>query len=204
MRFDQRYQQILHTSAQTFAAKGFAAASIRDLSRATRLSLAGLYYYFDSKEALLFRIQSHCLRTLIARLDRRLEASADPEQQLRLFIANHLRSFAESLPEMKVLARDADALGGRYGRTIAELRASYQRRLIEILERLQQSGRLRPIPLEAAAAGLLGMLNTLYLWYQPVEGAKLGRVAESMAEVFLSGVVRPKKVRLKPVAAADR
>jgi hypothetical protein len=44
IRFDERYEQILHASALTFAEKGFAAASIRDLSHATRLSLAGLYY----------------------------------------------------------------------------------------------------------------------------------------------------------------
>jgi len=191
IRFDERYEQILHASALTFAEKGFAAASIRDLSRATRLSLAGLYYYFDSKEALLFRIQSHCLRTLLARLDHKLETSADPEQQLRLFIANHLGTFAQHLPEMKVLARDSEALGGRYGRTIVELKSRYESRLLAILQQLQRAGRLRPIPLEAAASGLLGMLNALYLWYQPVHDGKLGRVAESMADIFLGGVVRP-------------
>ncbi|HNH84049.1 MAG TPA: helix-turn-helix domain-containing protein, partial [Acidobacteriota bacterium] len=44
--YDQKLNFILHTSAQVFAEKGYDRASLRDISRATGFSLAGLYYYF--------------------------------------------------------------------------------------------------------------------------------------------------------------
>lgn len=43
---------------------------MRDLSRASGMSLAGLYYYFESKERLLFLIQKHTFSTIVGRLKR--------------------------------------------------------------------------------------------------------------------------------------
>ena len=50
-------------------------ASMRDLSRASGMSLAGLYYYFESKEKLLYLIQRHTFTTIVERLRRRLRWS---------------------------------------------------------------------------------------------------------------------------------
>ena len=56
-----------------FCKKGYEGASMRDLSRASGMSLAGLYYYFESKERLLFLIQKHTFTTIVQRLKARLE-----------------------------------------------------------------------------------------------------------------------------------
>ncbi len=57
--FDRKLDEILRRAAAVFCARGYHQASIRDISRATRVSLAGLYYYFTSKEELLYLIQRH-------------------------------------------------------------------------------------------------------------------------------------------------
>jgi hypothetical protein len=46
-RFDRRLSQILDYATEIFADKGYEGASMRDLSRLSGISLAGLYYYFD-------------------------------------------------------------------------------------------------------------------------------------------------------------
>jgi len=56
-RFDRRLSEILIHATNVFCEKGYEGASMRDLSRASGMSLAGLYYYFESKERLLFLIQ---------------------------------------------------------------------------------------------------------------------------------------------------
>ena len=43
-RYDQKLEFILRTSARVFAEKGFHSTSMRDIARATKVSLAGLYY----------------------------------------------------------------------------------------------------------------------------------------------------------------
>src|ERR1700755_3499412 len=82
-RFDRRLGEILGHAAEVFCDKGYEGASMRDLSRATGMSLAGLYYYFKSKDELLYLTQKHTFRTIIDRLRQRLERSSDPEERIR-------------------------------------------------------------------------------------------------------------------------
>ena len=72
-RFDRRLAEILAHATEVFCKKGYEGASMRDLSRASGMSLAGLYYYFESKERLLYLIQKHTFTTIVQRLKARLE-----------------------------------------------------------------------------------------------------------------------------------
>ena len=74
-RFDRRLAEILDYATEIFAEKGYEGASMRDLSRLSGISLAGLYYYFESKEKLLYFIQQHTFTTIIERLRKRLAVS---------------------------------------------------------------------------------------------------------------------------------
>src|SRR5215471_12431670 len=87
-RFDRRLAKILEHATEVFCEKGYEGASMRDLSRA-----AGMYYYFESKERLLYLIQKHTFTTIVARLRERLEGVSDPEERIRLLILNHLEYF---------------------------------------------------------------------------------------------------------------
>jgi AcrR family transcriptional regulator len=58
-RFERRLAEILEHATAVFYEKGYEGASMRDLSRMSGMSLAGLYYYFESKEKLLYLIQKH-------------------------------------------------------------------------------------------------------------------------------------------------
>src|SRR5213593_3332676 len=92
-RFDRRLAKILAHATNVFCEKGYEGASMRDLSRASGMSLAGLYYYFESKEKLLYLIQRHSFTTILESLRRRLERITDPEARIRVFILNHLEYF---------------------------------------------------------------------------------------------------------------
>jgi AcrR family transcriptional regulator len=83
-RFDRRLAEILAHATEVFCKKGYEGASMRDLSRASGMSLAGLYYYFESKERLLYLIQKHTFTTIVQRLKARLEGVTDPELRIRI------------------------------------------------------------------------------------------------------------------------
>src|SRR5579864_1974791 len=100
-RFDRRLAKVLHHAAHIFCEKGYEGASMRDLSRAAGMSLAGLYHYFDSKEELLYLIQKHTFRTIIDRAQERLENTKGAEQRVRVFIENHLEYFLANKDAMK-------------------------------------------------------------------------------------------------------
>src|SRR5882762_11183267 len=82
-RFDRRLAKILEHATAIFCEKGYEGASMRDLSRTSGMSLAGLYYYFESKEKLLYLVQKHYFTTVMERLSSRLEEASHPEERLR-------------------------------------------------------------------------------------------------------------------------
>src|SRR5882724_6266680 len=109
-RFDKRLSEILTHATDVFCKKGYEGASMRDLSRASGMSLAGLYYYFESKERLLFLIQKHTFTTIVQRLKARLEGVTDAEGRIRIFILNHLDYFLANQAAMKVLTHEDESL----------------------------------------------------------------------------------------------
>ena len=121
-RFDRRLGEILSHATEVFCEKGYEGASMRHLSRATGMSLAGLYHYFQSKERLLYLIQKHTFSTIVDKLKARLEGVTDPGQRLRIFIQNHLEYFVANQSGLKVLAHEDEALKNGFASEIAAIK----------------------------------------------------------------------------------
>ncbi len=186
-RFERRLGKILEHATEVFDEKGYAGASMRDLSRATGMSLAGLYHYFESKEKLLYLIQKHTFTTIVDRLRERLDEVSDPEQRIRIFILNHLEYFLHNRKAMKVLSHEDEVLKNGFGSEIAALKREYYRICVGLLEdfkrqrKLEFSGRL-------AVLSLFGMMNWIYTWYNPRLDGNAEAIAGEMGNMFLKGI----------------
>ncbi|HST12806.1 MAG TPA: TetR/AcrR family transcriptional regulator [Terriglobales bacterium] len=165
-RFDQRLSEILAHATDVFDEKGYEGASMRDLSRASGMSLAGLYYYFESKETLLYLIQRHTFSTILERLRIRLQGVTEPEDRIRVFIANHLEYFLANQKAMKVLSHEDEVLKNGYGEEIAGIKREYVRACIGLMDELKRAQRLE-FSSRTAALSLFGMMNWIYTWYKP-------------------------------------
>src|SRR5260370_31266284 len=142
-RFDKRLSEILAHATDVFCKKGYEGASMRDLSRASGMSLAGLYYYFESKERLLFLIQEHTFSAVVQKLKTRLAGVSDPEQQLRIFILNHLEYFLANPASMKVLSHEAEALKNGFASEVAAIKREYYRICVSLLDELKRDRSLQ-------------------------------------------------------------
>src|SRR3982750_3204660 len=138
-RYDQKLEFILRRSAPIFAEKSYHSTSMRDISRATNVSLAGLYHYCKSKEELLFLIQDNCFGRVLERLEQRLEAVEDPVAKLTIFIENHLSFFAANMAEMKVLSHEAESLRGDLPAHVSTRKANYTKLARRILQEVQDA-----------------------------------------------------------------
>jgi TetR/AcrR family transcriptional regulator, cholesterol catabolism regulator len=193
-RFDRRMAQILSHATDVFCEKGYEGASMRDLSRASGMSLAGLYYYFESKERLLFLIQKHTFTTIVQRLKSRLEGVSDPEQQIRAFILNHLEYFLAHPASMKVLTHEAEALKNGFASEVAAIKREYYRICVGLLDELK---RVRGVQFSTriAVLSLFGMMNWIYTWHNSRIDADAEQLASEMSEIFLRGVTAGGKGR---------
>lgn len=187
-RYDQRLSEILAHATQVFDEKGYEGASMRDLSRATGMSLAGLYYYFDSKEKLLYLIQKHTFGTIVERLRERLKTSADPVERIRICILNHLEYFLANQQGMKVLSHEDEVLKNHYGAEISAIKREYYRICVDLLDDLKKVRGLQ-FSSRTAVLSLFGMINWIYTWYKPRVDGGAPKLAQEMADLFLRGVI---------------
>ena len=193
-RFDRRLSEILIHATNVFCEKGYEGASMRDLSRASGMSLAGLYYYFESKERLLFLIQKHTFTTIVRQLKTRLEGVNDPEQQIRIFILNHLEYFLANQAAMKVLSHEAKALKNGFASEVAAIKREYYRICVGLLDELK-SGRGLQFSTRIAVLSLFGMMNWIYTWHNSRVDADAEDIAREMGDIFLRGVMNGGKSR---------
>jgi AcrR family transcriptional regulator len=167
---------------------------MRDLSRASGMSLAGLYYYFESKERLLFLIQKHTFTTIVQRLKSRLEGVSDPEQQIRIFILNHLEYFLANPASMKVLTHEAEALKNGFASEVAAIKREYYRICVGLLDELKRVRGLQ-FSTRIAVLSLFGMMNWIYTWHNSRIDADAEQLASEMGKIFLRGVMGATKAR---------
>ena len=186
-RFDRRLGKILEHATEVFDEKGYEGASMRDLSRATGMSLAGLYYYFESKEKLLYLIQKHTFTTIVDRLRERLDEVSDPEQRIRIFILNHLEYFLRNRKAMKVLSHEDEVLTNGLGSQIAALKREYFRICVGLLDDFKRKNKL-DFSSRLAVLSLFGMMNWIYTWYNPRLDANAKEMAREMGDIFLKGI----------------
>jgi AcrR family transcriptional regulator len=186
-RFDRRLARILVHATHVFCDKGYAAASMRDLSRASGVSLSGLYYYFESKEELLYLIQKHTFTTIVDRLRQRLDEVADPADRIRMFILNHLEYFLANQKAMKVLSHEDDVLKNGFGAEIAAIKREYFRICVELLDHYKLARGLE-FSSRTAVLSLFGMMNWIYTWYNPRVDGDATELARKMGNIFLLGI----------------
>lgn len=193
-RYDRRLAEILTHATEVFCKKGYEGASMRDLSRASGMSLAGLYYYFESKERLLYLIQKHTFTTILQRLKVRIEGVTDPEERIRIFILNHLEYFLANQAAMKVLSHEDEALKNGFATEVAGIKREYYRICVGLLDDLKRGHRLQ-FSTRIAVLSLFGMMNWIYTWHNPRVDADAAQMASEMGDVFLRGVMSSGKSR---------
>jgi AcrR family transcriptional regulator len=202
-RFDRRLGQILDHATEVFCEKGFEGASMRDLSRVTGMSLAGLYHYCESKERLLFLIQKHTFTTILEKIKARLDNVTEPEQRIRIFILNHLEYFVSNRHGLKVLSHEDESLKSGMSSEIAGVKREYYRICLGLMEDLRRTRGL-DFNTRTAVMSLFGMINWIYTWDNPRVDGNAEVLAEQMGNIILNGIVHGgNKERKKPPADAQ-
>jgi TetR/AcrR family transcriptional regulator, cholesterol catabolism regulator len=187
LTFDERQQQLLTSAVKVFADNGFHATSMREIARASGMSLAGIYHYVTGKTELLYLIQDRCFTQVIAGARAAIAPEINPADRLRAFIRHHVEFFTAHMAEMKVLSHEEDELSGTMRAQIHKQKREYVNLLIELLERVSGDGVNRQV----AAYALFGMMNWIYTWYKPTGPVPPGRLADDMTHLFLNGFLQP-------------
>jgi AcrR family transcriptional regulator len=188
--YDERLNRILEAATVVIARQGYRKASMRAIAKATGVSLAGLYHYFDSKEKMLFLIQFRTFSSLLNNLREKLHGVDDPVEQLRVMVRAHVAYFAANMAALKVCSHELDSLTGDAYDETRRIRREYYELTRAIVDRvLDTAASNGALDRRVVTMSLFGTLNWLYRWYNPKKDRPPNALANQISTQFLQGVL---------------
>lgn len=186
----ERFAMLLGKAATLVAEKGFHHMSMRDLSRATDYSLAGLYHYFGNKEDVLFQIQQRFFSTLVDQQSAICAGKEPVEERLRALVQNHLAFFTKHADELKVCTYELHSLTGDLYEQVAKIRRRYFGLLAEVLQELLAEGEGKPSALRVRQQTMFvfGALNWIFMWYDADKDGPAAQLGDELSSLVLHGL----------------
>jgi AcrR family transcriptional regulator len=188
---NSRRAQICRTAAQIFNDRGFDATSVSDIAGALKMTKAGLYHYFESKEALLLEIMNFGLDRVRDEVILPVQEIADPEERLRQIVVRHARITTRAHGAVTQLSGETRALPTAARRQVEQRMRIYIDLVRGTLTDLQSAGRLRDLDPTVAAFSLIGMILWLPRWFRPGGRLTTEQAANEIAEMALGGLLKP-------------
>ncbi len=182
---------IYQKAAQIFHEQGFDATSMSNIAAAVDLTKAGLYYYIESKEDLLFAIMNYAMERLETMVIDPSREIADPEQRLRSIIERHGRLLTEGNKAITILTDEIEGLKPKHRKQILDRKRVYFDFVRGTLDTLRAEKKLRDVNTTVATFGLFGTLLWLPRWFRVDGGLSSEDVIGQIANIALSGLLTP-------------
>lgn len=185
----ERREEILAVARDLFFTRGFATASMRDLAAGIGLTQAAIYYYFKSKDEILFALVDAFTELLHEELQRALQEADDPVAGLRRAVRTHILLTRTHYREIKLVTEDRRLLGPAYTERVRQrelsIYALYRTRVTE----LTAVGLCRPLEPAVVVFNMLGLINFIFRWYRPDGLLALEEIADQTAELLTKGML---------------
>jgi AcrR family transcriptional regulator len=184
-RVNERRGQILEKAAQLFCVKGYDSTSMSDIADEVGITKAGLYYFVESKEHLLYLITDYGLDLLDETVIQPLKSIEEPKAILHELIKLHTHMVLNRSREVTIILHERTALTGVYREKIMQRKKEYIDYLRNLLILLQERGEARrDLDATAATFFLLGSLNWIYQWYKVDGPLTEEQIARELTEHF--------------------
>jgi AcrR family transcriptional regulator len=193
---NERRGQILEKAAHLFCVKGYDSTSMSDIADEVGITKAGLYYFVEGKEHLLYLITDYGLDLLDETVVQPLEAVEEPRAHLEELIKLHVHMVLNRPREVTIILHERTALTGVYREKILQRKKRYIDYVRRLLVGLQERGEARKdVDPTAATFFLLGALNWVYQWYKMDGPLTEEQLAQELTSVFARGFLVPEPPR---------
>ena len=196
---------ILETAEKLFYEKGYDSTSVRELSSATGLSVAGIYYFFADKEELLYTVLNRTIAGLNDSMRNGNTACSDVSQKIRNTIRNLLLYSIRKDRELNVLNREAMRLTEEHRTQINMTRGIGREELTRELIAYTEQQQLTDADIRYASFVIFSQTAWFTRWFSIRDEKELDRFAGRIFEM-MDGALRLTSAgsqRCEREAAAD-
>lgn len=197
---DSVAQNILKNATALFAQNGFDAASVQDIVDAAEVTKGAFYYYYDSKDELLFNIHERFISYEVKQAEDILAEGLPPDETLRRLVVGLVESICLFQPEVTVFFREMHRLSPERFAAIKAVRDRYQGFFQEVVDAGRELGEFRTdMPALLQTFATFGLCNWVYTWYRPSGPLSPTEIGQNLASLLLGGM-RPAQEAPTPAA----
>lgn len=177
--------RIRAAAVTVFAAKGFGAATTREIAAALDLSPGAVYPHYKTKESLLFAISTEGHASVLAAVvDADLPAAPAPERLSATFAA-YVKWHAENHSLARVVQHELRSLSPEHFEKIAAIRRATSGVFTDIIQAGEAAGWFRTIDTRAATLALTSLGVDVSRWFPSKMYSDPDMLANRYAELAL-------------------
>lgn len=188
----QRRAELLETAAETFAARGYSATTVREVADAAGMLGGSLYYHFDSKESMVDEILSVFLTELWEAYDEILGREDGAKETLEALISASFDSIDRHRPAVVIYQNETKHLGtnDRFS-YLQDSRKRFRRMWVDLLEKGIAEGDFRAdLDPPVIYRFLRDTVWVAASWYQPQGRLTSEEIARQYLAMVLEGIQR--------------
>lgn len=182
-----RRDRIREIAARVFAKNGFERTTIRGIAQEGGISAASIYYYFDSKEDLLYQILEDTMTTGLKLIQDIEKSDSNLKEQLIEILHVHTLN-AINFDKMKLLVHEQNCLKPLHKEALKTKQKEYLAELTMVFTALKNSGQMRDFNPKVCAFAFFGMVSWAYRWFNPSGDLSTQELAQTFARIFTQGI----------------
>lgn len=181
-------EAILDAALELMEQRGYHATSMRDIAAAVDVRAAGIYHWYESKEAILVKLQDDFMHDLTVEVEAAIERQSIPEARMAAAVGAHVRFHGLHTRAAFVTDSEIRALSARKRKLLIAKRDAYQERFVGLIQDGVGSGAFRVAEVRVAAFAILLQCTGVALWFDPKGRLSLDEVTEIHIDLALASL----------------
>lgn len=183
-----REDELLQNAIRLFSRGGFQETSLEEIARELGITRPLFYYYFESKEDLLWRIIGHLGDSLLEQAGPIAAAAEVPAERLRQIIEKHIKTLLDNIDAFRVYFAERHLLTGSKDLRIKRGELRYHNLVAAIISEGQQLNQFRAGDPHFLTRLSMGTANAPLRWYRPSGSMSPQETVDGITDFILAGL----------------
>lgn len=181
----RRKEEILRSASLVIARKGYQNATMEDIAAELLMTKGSLYYYFKSKEELLYKCHELILSNAMERLEQLFQEKLSSKEKMQKAIKIHLDIVIQEKEVFNLIGKSEQIFSDENITKVLQKRDEYTDIFDKIINEGVVAGEFIIHQQKMARMMILGAANWVQVWYSPEGEYKKEEIEEIYAEYLL-------------------
>lgn len=163
----KREEQLLRQALALFSNGGYRETGLQEIADKLGITRPLFYYYFNSKEDLLWRLIGHIGDELLDGARPIAESDAEPVDKLRQLLKAHAQTILGSIDAFRIYFAERHLLEGQRNRALKRGEDEYFNTISLVIGEGQRAGAFRKENRRVLAHLVTGQINSIVRWFEP-------------------------------------